>query len=344
MKRNRHSNRLMKTIFLAISVVIFSLPGISQENASQTAKNYIRQGDYNNAILVLNRAIETDRQNIELKKDLAFAYYLQRDYTKAIETIRPVIDNKDGDEQAYQITGMIYRAIEDTKEAERIYKSGLRRFPESGVLSNEYGELLWSNSDFSAAAKQWQKGIQNDPGFPGNYYNAAKYYFLSADKVWGIIYGEIFVNLESYSKRTPEIKTMLLEGYKKLFAETEMTKSQDMKNEFVKAFLDVMKNESQMISSGITPDGLSALRTRFILTWYEKYATKFPFRLFDYQRQLAKAGLFDAYNQWIFGAANNLSAFQQWTATHPDEYNRFINFQKNRVYKQPEGQYYNNKP
>jgi hypothetical protein len=50
--------------------------------------------------------------------------------------------------------------------------------------------------------------------------------------------------------------------------------------------------------------------------------------------------MFDAYNQWIFGAAGNLPAFQTWTNSHSDDYNRFINYQKGRIFKLPEGQYY----
>jgi tetratricopeptide (TPR) repeat protein len=334
----------MKKILIASILLLNVFFAVAQENAGATAKAFIRKGDYTNAIVVLNRAIESDKNNVELKKDLAFAYYLQRDFTKAIATIRPLIESKDTDEQSFQIAGMIYNGIEDRKESERIYKSGLKKFPSSGALYNEYGELLWGNSSFPEAIRQWLKGIQSDPNYSGNYYNAAKYYYLSADKIWGLIYGEIFVNLESYSKRTPEIKTILLEGYKKLYSETDLLKNQDIKNEFVKSYLDIMKNQSQVVGSGITPDALSALRTRFILSWFENPTSKLPFRLFEYQRQLARAGMFDAYNQWIFGAANNLTAFQQWTATHPEEYNRFNNFQRNRVFKLPEGQYYNNKP
>jgi hypothetical protein len=200
--------------------------------------------------------------------------------------------------------------------------------------------MLWSKKEFPEAAKQWQKGIQNDPNYSGNYYNVSKYYYFSADKVWGLLYGEIFVNLESYSKRTPEIKNLLLDGYKKLFAEADMMKNQDGKNEFVKSFISTMKNQSQVVSAGVTPDALSALRTRFILEWFDKEGTRFPYRLFEYHRQLARAGLFSAYNQWIFGSANDLSDFQQWTITHSEEYNKFNNFQKNRVFKLPEGQYY----
>lgn len=334
----------MKNILVAFVLLLNVFFTDAQESAGATAKTFIRKGDYSNAILVLNRAIESDINNQELKKDLAFAYFLQRDFSKAISTIRPLIDSKQADEQSYQIAGMIYTGIGDKKESEKIYRAGLKKFPSSGALYNEYGELLWHNSSFPEAARQWQKGIQSDPNYSGNYYNASKYYFMSADKVWALIYGEIFVNLESYSRRTPEIKTMLLEGYKKLFSETDLLKNQDIKNEFVKSYLDIMKNQSQVVGSGITPDALSALRTRFVLAWYEKQPTKLPFRLFDYHRQLAKAGMFDAYNQWIFGAANNLTAFQHWTATHPEEYNRFNNFQKNRVFKMPDDQYYNNKP
>ena len=305
----------------------------------------MRQGDYANAILVLNRALESDSDNAEMRKDLALAYYLQRDYPKALDAIKPLVESRgSGDAQSFQILGMIHEGTDNRKDAERAYRQGLRRFPESGALFSELGELLWSNGLFPEALSQWLKGIQRDQSYPGNYFHAAKYYYLSRDKVWGLIYGEIFINLESYSRRTPEVKTMLYEGYKKLFAETDLTREQDNKNEFVKAFLEVMKENAHVVSKGVTPEALTVLRTRFLLRWNEKYAARFPFRLFDYHKQLAKTGMFDAYNQWIFGAANNLTTFQQWTVTHPEEYNKFSSFQKNRVFKVPDGQYYNGRP
>jgi tetratricopeptide (TPR) repeat protein len=331
------TKKLMNAIVLMLGLCI---QGVAQDSPGKIAKAFIRQGDYNNAILVLNRAIPNDNENIELKKDLAFAYYMQRDFTRSMEVIKPVVDSRDADVQSYQILGMVYKAVDQTREAERMYKTALRKFPESGVLYNDYGELQWDKTEFVSASKLWLRGIQTDQNYPGNYYNAARYYYMTEDKVWGLLYGEMFLNLESYSRRTPEIKRMLMEGYKKLFSDADLTKNQDNKNEFVKAYLDILKTHSQVVDAGITPDALSALRTRFILSWYEKQSMNFPFRLFDYHKQLAKAGMFDAYNQWIFGAASNLSTFQQWTTTHSEEYNKFTTFQRNRVYKVPEGQWY----
>jgi len=324
-------------VLLCIPVLILQA---QQENPGETAKTFIKQGDYNNAVLVLNKAIEKDRDNIELKKDLAFAYFLERDYSKSISIVKPLAESAVADIQTFQILGMNYKAIEERKEAEKMYRTALKKFPQSGALYSEFGEMLWAKQDFPEAVRQWQKGTQVDPNYSGDYYNLARHYYMSADKVWGLLYGEIFVNLESYSKRTPEIKDMLLEGYKKLFTESDMTKDQDVKNEFVKAYIATMKNQAQVINAGVTPETLAALRTRFILEWFDKNAVNFPFRLFEYQQQLAKAGLFDAYNQWIFGASDNLSAFQQWTATHSEEYNKFNTFQKNRVFKVPAGQGY----
>jgi len=305
----------------------------------ETAKTYTRQGDFPNAIVVLTQATKVEPRNLEVLKELAFAYYLQKNYSKAIETVKPLIDRKDADPQCYQILGMNYKAIEEIKECEKMYKQGIKRFPASGELYNEYGEMLWSKQDYDAI-KIWEKGIETDPNYSSNYYNASKYYYFTLDKVWSLIYGEIFVNLESYSKRTPEIKAILVDGYKKLFSDVNLQKNQNNKNPFVSAYLAEMGKQSPIMSKGITAESLMTLKGRFIVDWFAKYATKFPFRLFDYHQQLLKEGMFDAYNQWLFGSAQNLPAFQTWINLHAEEYNRFINFQKGRILKLPPGQYY----
>ncbi len=65
--------------------------------ALETAKGFVRQGDYPNAILILNRALQKDASNFELQKDLAFAYYLQRDYAHAMGVAKPLADREDAD-------------------------------------------------------------------------------------------------------------------------------------------------------------------------------------------------------------------------------------------------------
>jgi tetratricopeptide (TPR) repeat protein len=334
----------MKRIFVLFCTTAFTFFSASAQQpdtktSQETARTFTRQGDYANAIVVLNAAIQKDPQNLELLKDLAFDYYLQNEYAKGLTVARPLTERADADVQCYQLTGMFYKAIDESSECEKLYKAGIKRFPQSGVLYNEYGEVLWARQEYDAI-KQWEKGIEIDPNYSTNYYNACKYYFFTYDKVWSLIYGEIFINLESYSKRSAEVKNMLLEGYKKLFTDVDIKKSQPTRSPFATTYMEVMGKQAGAVAQGISAESLTVLRTKFILTWFTQYQANFPFRLFDYQRQLIKDGMFDAYNEWIFGAAQNLAGFQAWSNTHSDEYARFTNFQKGRIFKLPEGQYY----
>ena len=336
---------MKKSIFLCILFSLFIVTGFSQtedpKTLHETARTFMRSGDFDNAILVLTRALQQDKNNLEMQKDLVMSYYLKRDYTKALDGVKQLIDREDADVVTFQIAGNVYKALEEPKECERVYKKGLKKFPKSGPLYSEYGELLWASKNFSAI-EQWEKGIQSDPGYGGNYYNAALFYFFTKDKVWSVIYGEIFVNMESLSQRGSSMKALLLQNYKeKFFAEADLMKGEDKnKSEFAKAFLQSMGKQSSLAGRGVTVETLTMIRTRFILDWYQTNSTKFPFKLFDYQRQLIQEGMFDAYNQWLFGPSENLAAYDNWTKTHADQYELLNNFQRTRDFRMPAGQYY----
>ncbi len=335
----------MKKILSLISALFFSLVLLAQPEdpkaLHETAKTFMRAGDFDNAIIVLIRALQQDSKNLEMQKDLVMSYYLKRDYAKAMEGVKKLIDRDDADVVTYQIAGNVYKALEQVKDCEKLYAKGLKKFPKSGALHSEYGELLWAEKDFSAI-QQWEEGIKVDPAYGGNYYNAALYYFYAKDKVWSLIYGEIFVNMESLSERGAAMKQQLLQAYKeKLFADADLMKGEEKnKSEFAKSFLEGMGKQASLANKGITTETLTMIRTRFILDWYSTKAAKFPFRLFDYQRQLLSEGMFEAYNQWLFGPSENLAAYDNWTKTHPDEYNGFSAFQKTRVFRMPPNQYY----
>ena len=337
----------MKNIAITLTILVLNLTGLAQEDSKtlhETARTFMRQGDFDNAIIVLNRALQKDHDNIEMQKDLVQSYYYKRDFAKALQGIESLINRNDADVVTFQIAGNVYKALEDPKEADKLYKKGLKKFPKSGALYSEYGELLWAKKDFSAI-NQYEKGIEVDPTYAGNYYNAALYYYYVKDKVWTLVYGEIFVNMESLTERAVAMKQLLFDAYKeKLFAEADLSKGEEKnKSDFAKAFLQTMNKQASLAEKGINTETLTMIRTRFILDWFENYASRFPFRLFEYHRQLLQEGMFEAYNQWLFGTVENLTAYDIWTKNHSEEYTSFTNFQKGRVFKIPSGQYYQGK-
>jgi tetratricopeptide (TPR) repeat protein len=309
------------------------------EKLHDNAKAFMRQGDYANASLILARAYQQAPQNMDIAKDLALTYYLQKENDKALGIINPLLDNNHADDQTYQLAGTIYRASGQLKEAEKIYKKAIKDYPSSGALYNDYGEMLLNKRD-PEAIKQWEKGIAMDPSYGNNYYNACKFYYYTKEKVWCLIYGEIFINIESFTSRTAEVKDILLDGYKKLFADPDLLAAAKDRKPFEIAFLTCMNRQNNVVLRGIDAETLTMIRTRFILDWYKDYAAKFPFRLFDLQTQLLEEGLFPAYNQWIFGAAQNLASYQSWTGTHAEETEALKKFQSGRIFKLPADQYY----
>lgn len=325
----------MKNFIFSIALLVTTTA--FAQTAHETAFSFMKTGDHDNAVLVLNKALQTSPDDEQLLQDIALAYYYKKDFAQARVYAKKLMDRDEADVSSYQIAGTVFRALEEIKEADKLYKKALKKYPASGPLYNEYGDMLWVKND-EGAISIWEKGIEADPSYPGNYYNASAYYFSIKDKVWSIIYGEIFVNMEYLTERATEIKKQLLSAYKeKLFLNTEEGKST---SSFAQAVYETYNKQSALTAKGLTVETLTMIRTRFILDWYTKYGAKFPFRLFDYQQQLLRAGMFEAYNQWLFGPVENLSFFDQWTRTNAEAYKKFINFQKNRVFKMPPKQFY----
>lgn len=327
----------MKYLFLTLafisSVTVFS------QTPHEIAYSFMRTGDHDNAILVLNKALQTEPDNEQLLQDITLAYYYKKDFAQASVHAKKLIDRDETDVMSFQIAGTVYRALEEIKEAEKVYKKAFKKYPNSGVLYSEYGELLWAKNDDNAIA-QWEKGIQADPSYAGNYYHASTYYFFTKDKVLSLLYGEIFVNMEYLTERAREIKEQLLKAYKeKLFINNNTVESKPA-TPFAQAVYDMYAKQSSLTAKGVTVETLTMIRAKFILEWYNQYASKFPFRLFDYQQQLMRTGMFEAYNQWLFGPVENLAAFDQWTRTNAEAYKKFTTFQKGRVFKIPSGQFY----
>ena len=326
-----------------IVLIIFLFIGIAtsaQEVSPQLdiAMTFMRQGDYANAVLVLKRAHEEDPGNVSLAKNLALCYYYQNEYKKGLEIIKPFFEKDNADDQCYQIAANMYLELNQNKEAEKLLKKGLKKFPDSGTLYNDLGELQSKLKD-ADAIKQWELGIEHDPAFPKNYYNAARYYYLSSDKVWCLLYGEIFVNIEPNSVKSAEIKALLTESYKKLFTNLHLENEKKV-NSFSGAFLQTMQSQSAIAAEGITTESLTMIRTRFLLDWNNRFAVTYPYHLFEFQTRLLQEGIFDTYNEWLFESNRSLPAYQNWINTHSTEFAAFDRLQKSIVFRMPYGEYY----
>ncbi len=336
--RTKKSIRLLLALLLA-HTCLWAQPDLN--SLRETIRTFQQQGDHDNALLVINKALQSYPDNSGLEMDLAYTQYLQQDYKSARQTIEPLLDKADAEVQTFQVAGNIYKGMGDEKECARMYKKGLARFPKSGALHAEFGELLlYTQKERAAAITEWEMGIRLDPSYAGNYYHAAKLYHANRSWVWALFYGEIFINLESLSTRTAEMKSLMADAYKKFFLESRDVAAAKQGNGFETAYANILAKQADLAGMGINAENLTNIRTRFVLEWFNGPAKTFPHKLFDMQQGLLRDGLFTAYDQWIFGATGNIVAFQTWVNTHGEEYANFTKFHRNRTFKVPDGQYY----
>jgi tetratricopeptide (TPR) repeat protein len=331
----------MKKILLLCSLFL-ALQTKAQEVTQllETAQVFVSKEDYANARLVLNRALQLESENYAIRQELAYVLYLSGDLTDAMDMIGKVMDAESADEKSFQIGGIIYKSGGLLKDCERIYKKGLKKFPSSGALHSELGEIMLLQKLPADAIRSWEEGIDKDPAYPGNYFHAAKYYYFSKNNpILSILYGEIFINSESYTVRTAELKSILLEAYKQFYAGI-VTYDDRKSNAFQRAVAETLLKQQELTVMGINTEVLTMIRTRFVLDWFTTHSKTFPHKLFEQQQLLAREGLFTAYNQWLFGVAANVVQHQYWINAHPKETAEFAAFHKNRIFRMPLGQNY----
>lgn len=338
----------MKKFVFLFCVVTLVLQGMAQtptvKEFQASAMALMQQGDFSNAMVALEKAKALEPQNLETLKNIAFCHFLQRNFAESIEAAKLAIELPSADQQSFQMLGMAYKAIADYASANKLYKRALKKFPDGGIIYSEYGESLMQENKKEDAIATWEKGIELAPSYSGNYYHAAKYYYKEMNWIRVLIHGELFVNLESYSARTDEVKKALLDAYKNILRPIVKTPYHLIPkySEFEKKQLAIYDKTKQQVAEGLTMDHIGSIRTRLLMEWMSDNAKQFPYQLFLHWQHMIREGIFEAYNQWLFGAAFGEDAYKNWLNTHAEEAQKFNDFQRSRIYRQPAGQYYLN--
>src|SRR5690606_21317883 len=120
---------------------------------------------------------------------------------------------KSANSQVYQLSGNCYSFSGKPDKAIKEYEERMKRFPNSGNLYLERGNIYLIQENYKEAVENYETGIEVDPMFPSNYYRLAKLYLHSSNKLAGLMYGELFMNLERTTDRALEISELLYSTY-----------------------------------------------------------------------------------------------------------------------------------
>lgn len=327
--------------FLAIKTQAQTANQKKALETGQKAIELVDEGKFDEGIKLLEEAQQLDPENYQYPYEIGYAYYTKGDNKKALKYFNDLLKYKGINDQVYQMLGNVYDYLSDSAKAMKAYDDGLKKFPKSGKLFLEKGNVLYSKQHYIEALDFYEKGIEAEPEFPSNYFRAAKIYCNSSEAVWGIIYGEIFMNLERNSKRTEEISKLLYDTYK---AKIKVTSDTSMEVHFSKNNVisaDNLKNGKLKLPYGSTVyepilllslalgkkvidmESLCHARYSFVEYYYKFPAAKeYPNILFEYQKKIKDAGYFDVYNRWLLMKGDE-KAFDDWILTRGDDFKKF---------------------
>lgn len=341
--------------FFTLLVLLFAAPCAYSQTDAEKAKemkdNAVKlmdEGQVDESIKILKEAQKLDPENLDLPYEMAFAYVLKKDYKEAVKILEKNLDHKNVTDQVYQLLGNSYDYWEKPEKAIEAYDAGLKKFPNSGKLYLEKGNVYLIKKDYNKAIPLYEKGIEVDPNFPSNYYRLALLFCNSKESMWGLLYGELFLNLEHGSKRFYEISELLFATYKEGIKITSDTSS---KIDFCEIVLnaDALSSKKDIRFPFCMPFGqtfivamvgaktvdvnsLNGIRTNFLSFWYQfKHNKDYPNVLFEYQEKVRQAGHLEAYNHYILAGAD-VDGFKEWAGANREKFTNFINwYRENQI-------------
>ncbi|MAX80046.1 MAG: hypothetical protein CL843_07715 [Crocinitomicaceae bacterium] len=355
----------MKRIaILLLTVLTVTAHGQSQsdkEKAYELGEKAVQQmdaGQIKEALDLLEEAHKLDPENMNYPYETAYAHYLNKDYKSGIKVLKKLTKHNQVNDRVWQMLGNCYDMNKDPEQAIKTYEKGLTHFPNSGSLYLERGNMELLKKEYDNALGYYEQGIKVDPAFPSNYYWATRIHISFTEKVWGMLYGELFINLERNSGRTAEISKLLYDTYKSEITFTSDTSAsvsfcQNMTitigdlsdpNNFKLPFCMVYEPTlllAVQTAGTIDLNSLDKIRTTFVKNYYSMGHSKtHPNALFEYQKEILENGHFKAYNHWILMKGDE-AAFLVWQENNKDKWDNFVNwFSENPIELSTENQFY----
>jgi len=355
---------------LLLLSVFFVLPSLQAQPGKKSKKELdelkakqaimlIDNGQADVAIGMLKELQRAYPANAEYPYEIAYAYYIKKNYPQTISILQKQVLKAGAFGKMYHLLGNSYDNLKQRNKALENYQKGLQLFPGTGELYLEMGNIHAQNNAYFDALWYYEKGIESDPAFPSNYYKAAKIFLNSDEKVWGMIYGELFMNLERNSKRTSEMATLLYNAYK---SQVKFTGDSITVNFSRNADIDGVKRNTAPAKppfgisvyqpmlkgalEGETKIDVASLvntRRRFLENYFNTNTyLDYPNVLFDYQYRVSKAGHLEAYSHWIL-MQEQTDEFKTWVAANSGAWDKFLAwFKDNGLSPDPKYKFFRN--
>lgn len=357
----------MKTSFFRILILLCAVAWSLGANAQRSvdlindndralvdeAVTLMDNGNPQEAIKILDNLCKKYKDNYAIEYERLFAYYKAGDFERIVKEGPKLFNHPEIESQCYQLVGNAQDILGDPEAAIRTYDEGLKRFPNSGYLYLEKGNIHMMHQRYNEAAECYTRGVEVQPDFASNYYRLALLYANSTEPLWAIVYGEVVCNLLPGTERSAEMGKLIYELFcenVKIEDESKVHVSLTQENTIYMTSdtskvqlpfpmmyeLGFMKSpalEEFLRTKKLTVAQIADMRKEALAHIDSVAPGYYNLSLLDYHRNLIKSGHWEAYNMWLMstGAEDETNRWAD-TLDGSEKLEKFVNwFGENRL-------------
>jgi hypothetical protein len=193
-----------------------------------------------------------------------------------------------------------------------------------------------------AQFKKMEENALKDFSRPESYELLATSFGNTTEKVWAVIYGEVFCNLSSDSDRINQIGSLVYRWHEGSLSRqsnglsadlTENAQSSQKRVPFESLFEQSFLMGAVSLKSDFPPlsiNRLTEIRKNQLLLWKQKNLPQTE--LMRRQQAIFSAGHFEAYNYWLFKGAR-ADEFNEWIKGHQVQFQGWLDWQSKNKFE-----------
>lgn len=312
-----------------------------EDAALQRAIGLMDAGQLDESMAIIDELLVAHPGHPTLTYEKAFVVYKQGDYAGSRALIEPMLKGEHGMALMFVLVANAYDDEGKSDDAVKVYTAGIERFPDAGLLYTNLGITLLRSDELSRAIETFVNGIAQQPSFPSNYYWLGRLMAGSNAKIWGLIYGELFANLEPGGPRKAEISKALYGIYSdaitasvsgaKASAQVKLDSTARPADKAGDPCMSVAY-EANLLLALAADSALTAtwakrpldiatihqLRKAADRAWRDKWAATCPNLALARYAAAVDANLGEAYDYWLFNEAVP-EQWNTWSSANPDK-------------------------
>ena len=173
------------------------------------------QGQADSSRYILEELVKKYPENYLVNYEYTYTLCQIGEFKKANKILRSLENHPEATARLHAMIGNTYDYMGQPSKALKAYQNGLKKFPNSGILYVEQGNLYLNQRKYNEALSYYEKSIEVDPMYTTGYLRASMLYLSSSEPVWGMIYAEMLFLLNPEAQECAVLNKHVVEALRK---------------------------------------------------------------------------------------------------------------------------------